>query len=249
MTKKRINTVRASWQESDASDSSTHENEGTALSAELEMLYHKITKLKNLYNKKITELKDQNQKLNEEKKAEMEMGIGQMKLLTEVVRSEKTSEINRVDELNQQLAEIQARAEYFEGEAKRLETELETAREEHISVKTFLQQSIENLKEEISSLKKNRNLAYETGPTIMELQQTVEILKQEKIVLVKENETLLQQNRIQRIDIKSLETSIDFDSPEGEPQTPSSASVQAELLDQVVRRRQQEKWWTSLLHR
>ena len=239
-TKKRINTIRVSWQESDASESSSHENEGAALSAELEMLYRKITKLKNLYNKKFTELKDQNQKLNEEKKAEMAMGIGQMKLLTEVVRSEKTSEINRVDELNQQLAEIQARAEYFEGEAKRLETELETAREEHISVKTFHQQSIENLKEEIS---------YETGPTIMEMQQAVDILKQEKIVLEKENETLLQQNRIQRIAIKTLESSIDFDSPEGEPQTPNSASLQAELLDQVVRRRQQEKWWTSLLHR
>ena len=59
-----------------------------------------------------------------------------------------TAVILRVDVstmVNQQLAEIQARAEYFEGEAKRLETELETAREEHISVKTFLQQSIENL--------------------------------------------------------------------------------------------------------
>ena len=45
-----------------------------------------------------------------------------------------------------------------------------------------------------SSLKKNRNLPFENGPT-MKLQQAVEILKQ---------------NGIQRIAIKSLESTIDL---------------------------------------
>jgi len=60
-----------------------------------------------------------------------------------------------------------------------------------------------------SSLKKNRNLPFENGPT-MKVQQAVEILKQEKIALEKEKETLLQQNGIQRIAIESLESTIDL---------------------------------------